>query len=208
MPPQADGCRQFFSVVHPVIAAQGQNIFILHSIRLCRGGQQPLHCDLFCQFYSSIDHGKLPVAHSQPHKTAIPGAQDFHKCGCALLLLRGVHRHFFCQNALFRFQRTGRFRFCAQIHQQFNFRRAPPGQLFFHCIPDRIPAPEQHHGGIVLGDDHCRRVGAAYKVDVHYIPAESIAQPDGNSCRQQDAWSRQWNASQHNRISTRHTMAA
>ena len=103
------------------------------------------------------------------------------------MLLRGVHRHFFCQNTLFRFQRTGRFRFCAQIHQQFNFRRAPPGQLFFHRIPDRIPAPEQYHSGIVLGDHHCRRVGAAHKVDVHHIPAEGIAQPNGNRRCQHDA---------------------
>ena len=64
---------------------------------------------------------------------------------------------------------------------------APPGQLFFHRIPDRIPAPEQYHSGIVLGDHHCRRVGAAHKVDVHHIPAEGIAQPNGNRRCQHNA---------------------
>ena len=89
VPPQADGCRQFFSVVHPVIAAQGQNIFILHSIRLCRGGHQPLHCDLFCQFYSSIDHGncRLPTVSRtrQPFRVrSISTRAGVHRSFCAV----------------------------------------------------------------------------------------------------------------------------
>ena len=89
VPPQADGCRQFFSVVHPVIAAQGQNIFILHSIRLCRGCQKPLHCDLFCQFYSSIDHGncRLPTVSRtrQPFRVrSISTRAGVHRSFCAV----------------------------------------------------------------------------------------------------------------------------
>ena len=99
-----------------------------------------------------------------------------------------VHRHFCCRKCPLCFQCTGRFRVCAQVCHKLHSLHAPPGKLVFHCVLGRSSAPEQHHGGIVLGDDHCRRVGAAYKVDVHHIPAESIAQPDGNSCRQQDAW--------------------